>query len=72
MLRYSVPHYHVVSHLTKSGKLSFIKNWIRKQLIEELYRRLGEYIAVLLQNMVTDYTSSHDVPSDWKLAHICR
>ncbi|KAJ4482322.1 potassium transporter [Lentinula aciculospora] len=36
-----VPHYHVVSKKINAGYLTFIANWIRKYLIEEIFRRLA-------------------------------
>ncbi|KAJ3818862.1 potassium transporter [Lentinula raphanica] len=35
-----VPHYHVVSKKVDAGYLTFAVNYIRKYLIEEIYRRL--------------------------------
>ncbi|KAJ7689182.1 potassium transporter [Mycena rosella] len=35
------PHYHVVSKHVDAGKFSFAVNWIRKYLIEDIYRRLA-------------------------------
>ncbi|KAJ3786207.1 potassium transporter [Lentinula aff. detonsa] len=35
-----VPHYHVVSKKVGAGYLTFVVNWVRKYLIEEIYRRL--------------------------------
>ncbi|CAK5270446.1 unnamed protein product [Mycena citricolor] len=35
------PHYHVVSRHVDAGVLSFPINWLRKYLIEDIYRRLA-------------------------------
>ncbi|KAJ7486154.1 potassium transporter [Mycena galericulata] len=35
------PHYHVISKRIHVGRLTFALNWIRKYLIEEIYRRLS-------------------------------
>ncbi|KAJ6585288.1 potassium transporter [Mycena capillaripes] len=35
------PHYHVVSEYVDAGKFSFVVNWARKYLIEDIYRRLA-------------------------------
>ncbi|KAJ4491170.1 potassium transporter [Lentinula edodes] len=35
-----VPHYHVVSKKIDAGYLTFMANWVRQYLIEEIYRRL--------------------------------
>ncbi|RDB17948.1 High affinity potassium transporter [Hypsizygus marmoreus] len=35
------PHYHVVSKKVDAGLLSTLVNWIRKYLIEDIYRRLA-------------------------------
>ncbi|KAF8918970.1 potassium transporter [Mucidula mucida] len=36
-----VPHYHVVSKKVEAGKLSVVVNYVRKYLIEDIYRRLA-------------------------------
>ncbi|KAJ7451614.1 potassium transporter [Mycena latifolia] len=35
------PHYHVVSKHVDAGRISFAVNWVRKYLIEDIYRRLA-------------------------------
>ncbi|KAJ7069610.1 potassium transporter-domain-containing protein [Mycena amicta] len=35
------PHYHIVSKTIEAGKLSFAVNWVRKYLLEDIYRRLA-------------------------------
>jgi len=40
------PHYHVVSRRVDGGVFSFIANWGRKFLIEDIYRRLATMFPV--------------------------
>ncbi|KAJ6621773.1 potassium transporter [Mycena sp. CBHHK59/15] len=35
------PHYHVVSKTVDAGRFSFAVNWVRRYLIEDIYRRLA-------------------------------
>ncbi len=39
----SVPHYHVVSRGLQAGRLNFVFFRMRAWLIEELYRRIGQF-----------------------------
>ncbi|KAF9077481.1 potassium transporter [Rhodocollybia butyracea] len=36
-----VPHYHVISKKVNAGYFSFMVNWVRKYLIEDIYNRLA-------------------------------
>ncbi len=58
-----VPHYHVVSKKVEAGKLSVVVNYVRKYLIEDIYRRLGEHCTLTLSpDAYVALLPSHDVP----------
>jgi KUP system potassium uptake protein len=40
---HSVPHYHVVSHKAHEGVVSAVGAFIRKWLLEDVYRRIGAF-----------------------------
>jgi len=40
---HSVPHYHVVSYKTHEGVISAVGAFIRKWLLEDVYRRIGAF-----------------------------
>ena len=40
---HSVPHYHVVSHKAHEGVISAVGAFIRKWLLEDVYRRIGAF-----------------------------
>ena len=39
----SVPHYHVISHKMHEGVISAVGAFIRKWLLEDVYRRIGAF-----------------------------
>ena len=41
--KHRVPHYHVVSHKTHKDVISAVRAYIRKWLLEDVYRRIGTF-----------------------------
>ena len=69
----SVPHYVVSSHDVQAGKVSKGINWIRRFLIEDVYRSIckykGRHISLRLAHRC--YSSYH-VPRNRELERLCR
>ena len=40
---HSVPHYHVISHKMHEGVVSAVGAFIRKWVLEDVYRRIGAF-----------------------------
>ena len=62
-----VPYYYVISRQTNGGRLRPVVNWVRKALIENVYRRLGGYPSLLNVIRETLTRSSDDVSADGEL-----
>ena len=61
-----VPYYYVISRQTNGGRLRPVVNWVRKALIENVYRRLGVYPNSIVRRE-TLTRSSDDVSTDGEL-----